>query len=571
MECHYQILGIELNADDDAIKKAYRKAALKYHPDKNLHCLEEATEKFRLVQAAYEVLSDPQERAWYDRHREEILHRKKYENYKENSIDLWEYFSPSAYKGFGDDENGFYAIYRDVFKKIDAEDQPFREQGSSDDEWMPSFGNSQSSYNDEVHEFYSAWQSYCTQLSYVWESQYDVKEAPNRRVARMIEKENKKERDKHKKKRNELVRELVAYVRKRDPRVKAHKAELEKLAIEQAKKAEEHRISVMRAKAEEAALYDEANRDELMKHNERVSELENMMKDEFGFSSSDDDGQNSEFDSQEDEEYCDDLFCVACNKLFKSAMGLRNHEKSKKHKESMNRLKQEMQEESTDHYIGEEPRCDEPPEDINEKSAKLSKKQKKRMQNMDRIKQKMQEESYENDIAEEPLGNKPSEDFDEIPTKMTKKQKKQKRQQQKLLNNTMDSQPFTVEQLEEFSTVDELATAELAGDGMNELTEPNHDTLNPDIEDDNAKPQPHLEANESDKKTRNKKNQQKKKDKPQTQSINSDLTAEPLGCGKCNQVFSSRNKLFQHLKKTGHSLALDNSKSNKRKNARNMR
>ena len=57
-----------------------------------------------------------------------------------------------------------------------------------------------------VHPFYATWQSYCTKLTYVWVDKYDVHEAPDRRVARLIEKENKKERDKERKKRNELIR-----------------------------------------------------------------------------------------------------------------------------------------------------------------------------------------------------------------------------------------------------------------------------------------------------------------------------------------------------------------------------
>lgn len=44
-----------------------------YASDKNLENVEEATAQFRLVQQAYEILTDPQERAWYDKHREAIL------------------------------------------------------------------------------------------------------------------------------------------------------------------------------------------------------------------------------------------------------------------------------------------------------------------------------------------------------------------------------------------------------------------------------------------------------------------------------------------------------------------
>lgn len=64
MKCHYEILNIVKEASASEIKKAYRRLALQWHPDKNLENLQEAKEQFQLVQNAYEVLSDPQERAW---------------------------------------------------------------------------------------------------------------------------------------------------------------------------------------------------------------------------------------------------------------------------------------------------------------------------------------------------------------------------------------------------------------------------------------------------------------------------------------------------------------------------
>jgi molecular chaperone DnaJ len=62
---YYKILGIKDDADDDTIKKAYRKLALKYHPDKNSGN-NEAEEKFKEISEAYEVLKDPQKRRSYD-------------------------------------------------------------------------------------------------------------------------------------------------------------------------------------------------------------------------------------------------------------------------------------------------------------------------------------------------------------------------------------------------------------------------------------------------------------------------------------------------------------------------
>lgn len=66
----YKILGVSRDASTSQIKKAYRKLAVKYHPDKNPDD-EDAVTKFHDINEAYEVLQDDEKRKIYDKHGEE--------------------------------------------------------------------------------------------------------------------------------------------------------------------------------------------------------------------------------------------------------------------------------------------------------------------------------------------------------------------------------------------------------------------------------------------------------------------------------------------------------------------
>lgn len=65
---YYEVLGVSKAASADEIKKAYRKLAMKYHPDQNLNNKEEAEAKFKEVSEAYEILKDEQKKAAYDQY-----------------------------------------------------------------------------------------------------------------------------------------------------------------------------------------------------------------------------------------------------------------------------------------------------------------------------------------------------------------------------------------------------------------------------------------------------------------------------------------------------------------------
>ena len=326
MRCHYDVLEVERNASADDLKRAYRKLALQYHPDKNPTSIEESTEKFRAVQQAYEILSDPKERAFYDKHREAIL--KGGEDMVSNELDVMKYFDPAVYKGFNSDPEGFYAVYSWVFRKVYEEDEPYRDDG--DISVCPDFGMPDTLYEDGVRDFYNYWQSYCTLKSYVWHDKYDIRQAANRPTVRLMEKENRKLRDAARRNRSEEVRALAAFVKKRDRRVHAYIKQREEKDRALKEASEKKRIKQIKENQKLLEEYEEQEWMSFANMQRDLDEIESHFKDKSA----------SDSDSVED---IHRFYCVACEKSFKSEKALTNHEKSKRHRDNVDLIKQEME------------------------------------------------------------------------------------------------------------------------------------------------------------------------------------------------------------------------------------
>jgi DnaJ family protein A protein 5 len=231
-----------------------------------------------------------------------------------------------------DSPNSFFTILRETFDRL-AEG----EYAAADWEGLartdyPSFG--ESTDDDMVAKaFYSHWSNFSTHLSFSWKDKWRLSDAPDRRIRRLMEKENKKLRDDAIRDFNDAVRSLVIFVRKRDPRYVPNN------------QSEAERQKILRDSAAAQAARSRAAYQEKMNNADTVPEW---------VQSRGDDAHLGEFSESEEASEVEEIECVVCSKTFKSEKQFEAHERSKKHLKAVQQLKRQMKREDTNLDLTEE-------------------------------------------------------------------------------------------------------------------------------------------------------------------------------------------------------------------------
>ncbi|KAF8339696.1 DnaJ domain-containing protein [Cantharellus anzutake] len=353
---YYALLGLSEDCTQDEIKKAFRKLALKHHPDKNADDIEGATRRFAQIQQAYEVLSDEQERAWYDTHRGNLVPepdaatvyedirrgfdpssqaRRKHADPGLTAGHILHFFNANTWSTMDEGSQGFFTIYGNLFRRVAFEES----QHSSDGEY-PEFGKpawtwASATEGMAARDFYNAWSSFSTAKDFSWKDKWNLADAPDRRTRRLMEQENKKARDDTRREYNDAVRSLVHFIRKRDPRYKAHMAKQA-----QGSKSPQYSESVSAAQKRRNQAASAYVKQEWQKVNSNP-QIHSAL-DEYG--------GEGEFEGGSEEESWE---CIACRKTFRSEKAWENHERSNKHLKEVQKLRRKMERENADFKLDE--------------------------------------------------------------------------------------------------------------------------------------------------------------------------------------------------------------------------
>ncbi|KAH0571070.1 Chaperone protein DnaJ subfamily C [Spironucleus salmonicida] len=223
---YYKILNIsEAEQDPSKIKKAYFKQAQVHHPDKNRENQEKATLLFRYIQEAYTTLSDPQERAHYNRNKNKIL---------APTPEVDEFFGVETFVNLEQlfhTQVDFYQAYNEAFKILSTEEVKsaltrLQEKMPADiklkiefraKNQFPEFGDDNST-KSQITAFYTSWMYFKTAKTFSHADQYSI-DGGDSRYRKIATNENEKFRKDARHRFEDKIRQLVQHIRRRDQRL----------------------------------------------------------------------------------------------------------------------------------------------------------------------------------------------------------------------------------------------------------------------------------------------------------------------------------------------------------------
>lgn len=253
--------------------------------------------------------------------------------------------------------SGFYGTYQRLFQRLAEEERiatPYPGEDNGEPIEYPEFGDPGMPYvlpkdstGAQAKDFYDAWMNFYTRKSFGWTDLYRASDAPDRRFKRLMEKDNKKARDRARREYNDAVHALASFVRKRDPRFKEYSKRMaaEPSAQQKRQKQAKEEAALRQRERQEAAAKYTAQKQAWEEH-------EAVFDSEFDLSSDGGELENRENITQDEGGLGEDelgladdpkeFTCFACDKFFRSQAALSNHEQSKKHQQQVRRLQREM-------------------------------------------------------------------------------------------------------------------------------------------------------------------------------------------------------------------------------------
>lgn len=500
---YYELLGVQRTATEEELKKAYRRKALELHPDRNFGDEEKATKTFAEVQAAYEVLSDPQERAWYDSHESSILRGDTaggedvptYQNVRMTSADdlarMVRKFNSNV--EFTDAPSGFFGFVRETFEQLGTEEDAAAQWEDVDVREYPTFGHKDDEHDDVVKQFYNAWSNFATVKSFAWRDKYRLSEAPDRRVRRLMEKENNAARQDGIREFNEAVRVLVAFIRKRDPR---YTPNTQSEADRQKALRDAAATQRARARAENEAKMSDAAVPEWSKFRE-ADEIE---------------------ESEEEEQDQEIIECVACDKQFKSERQYEAHEKSKKHQKAVHALQRKMKKDNAHFDLDEAVGSGSGTPHVNEEDYEIIDEEPFEM-----IEDESQANGFASHVPAE--DNKIEKGIDGANEDSTSEQETKPTNQSRDDESPNDSDEDS-----------DYASPETVRQRLEETS------LKADASDDEPQPTQQRKIGKA----------AQKRAKRAAAEASTEQADDGQKCATCNATFPSRTRLFQHIKDHGH-------------------